>query len=69
MTSPPPDLDPNEIFEKDDETLPYAEEDWEKTEQIEVPKNMEPDLPFSMQTRLDKKITERKCISRDAFTD
>ena len=45
------DLDPNEQIEADDETLPYAEEDWQDPEQIEVPKNLEPDLPFTMRTR------------------
>ena len=45
------DLDPNEVIEEDDETLPYAEEDWQDPEQIEVPKNLESDLPFTMQTR------------------
>ena len=28
-TSPPLDLDLNEVIEVDDETLPYAEEDWQ----------------------------------------
>ena len=50
-TDTPLDLDPNEQIEADDETLPYAEEDWQDPEQIEVPKNLEPDLPFTMQTR------------------
>ena len=50
-TDTPLDLDPNEQIEADDETLPYAEEDWQDSEQTEVPKNMEPDLPFTMQTR------------------
>ena len=50
-TCRPLDLDPNEIIEADEETLPYAEEDWENPEQIEVPKNMEPDVFFTMQTR------------------
>ena len=50
-TSPPLDLDPNEIFEAHEEILPYAEEDWKNPEKIENPKNMEPVLPFSMQTR------------------
>ena len=45
------DLDPNEKIEADNETLHYADEDWENPEQIEVFRNMEPDLPFSMQTR------------------
>ena len=33
------------------EILHHAEEDWEDPEQREDPKNIEPDLPFSMQTR------------------
>ena len=45
------DLDPNEVIEADEETLLYAEEDWQDTEEIEVPKNLEPDLPFTIQTR------------------
>ena len=28
VTSPPLDMDPNEVIEADEETLPYAEEDW-----------------------------------------
>ena len=50
-SSPPLDLDPNEVIEADEETLPYAEEDWQDPEQMEVPKNLEPDLPFTIQTR------------------
>ena len=50
-TDTPLDLDPNEVIEADDETLPYAEEDWQDPEQIEVPKNLETDLPFTIQTR------------------
>ena len=50
-TDTPLDLDPNEQIEANDETLPYAEEDWQDPEQIEVPKNLEPDLPFMMRTR------------------
>ena len=49
--SPPLDLDPKQKVEADDETLPYAEEDWENPKQIEVPKNLEPDLRFTMQKR------------------
>ena len=48
-SSPPLDLDPNE--EADEETLPYAEEDCEDPEQMEILKNLEPDLPFTIQTR------------------
>ena len=50
-TSPPLDLDPNEVIEADEETLPYAEEDWQDPEQMEVPKNLEPDLSFTIQTQ------------------
>ena len=50
-TDTPLDLDPNEEIEADDETSPYAEEDWQDPEQIEVPKNLEPDLPYTIQTR------------------
>ena len=50
-SSPPLDLDPNEVIEADEETLPYAEKDWQDAEQMEVPKNLEPDLPFTIQTR------------------
>ena len=50
-TSTPLDLGPNDVIKADDETLPYAEEDWQYPEQREVPKNLEPDLPFTIQTR------------------
>ena len=36
-TNTPLDLDPNEVIEADDETLPYAEEDWQDPEQTKVP--------------------------------
>ena len=45
------DLDPNEVIEADDETLPYTEEEWQDPEQMEVPKSLEPDIPFTIQTR------------------
>ena len=44
----------------DDETLPYAEEDWQDPEQREVPKNLEPDLPFSIQTRHSDRTRSKK---------
>ena len=50
-SSPPLDLNSNEATEVDEETLPYAEEDWQEPEPMEVPKNLEPDLPFTIQTR------------------
>ena len=39
------------MTEADEETLPYAEEDWQDPEQMEIPKKLEPDLPFTIQTR------------------
>ena len=59
--STPMDLDPNEVIEADDETSPYAEEDWQDPEQREVPKNVEPDLPFTIQTlQNDRTRSKRK---------
>ena len=56
-TSTPLDLDPNEA---DDETLLYAEEDWQDPEQNEVPKNLKPDLPFTIQTRQNDRKRSKK---------
>ena len=52
------------MIEADDETLPYAEEDWQDPEQTEVPKNLEPDLPFTMQTRQGDERRPRKKYNR-----
>ena len=59
-TNTPMDLDPNEVIEANDETLPYAEEDWQDPKQMEVPKNLEPDLPFTIQTRQGDMIRPKK---------
>ena len=59
-TSKSLDLDPIEVIEADDETLPYAEEDWQDPEQREVPKNLEPDLPFTIQTRQKDRTRSKK---------
>ena len=59
-TNTPLDLDPKEVIEADDETLPYEEEDWQDPEQMEFPKNLEPDLPFTMQTRQSDGARPRK---------
>ena len=59
-TSTPLDLDPNGVIKADDETLPYAEEDWQDPEQREVPKNLEPDLPLTIQTRQNDSKRPRK---------
>ena len=59
-TSTPLELDPNEVIEADDETFPYAEDDWQDPEQSEVPKNLEPDLPFTKQTRQNDRTRSKK---------
>ena len=59
-TSPPLDLDSKDAIEADEETLPYAEEDWQDLEQGEVPKNLEPDLPFTIQTRQNDRTRSKK---------
>ena len=59
-TSQPLDLDPNEVIEADEETLPYAEEDWQDPEQKEVPKILEPDLPFTILSRQNDRTRARK---------
>ena len=59
-TSTPLDLDPNDVIEADDETLPYAEEDWQDPEQREVPKNLKPDHPFTIQTRQNDRTSSKK---------
>ena len=61
--SSPLHLDPNEVIEADDETLTYAEEDWQDPDQLEVPKNLEPDLPFTIQTRLNEGTRPKRNIT------
>ena len=57
---PPLDLELSEQTEVDDETLPYAEEDWDCPEQTEIDKGVQPDLPFTMETRQGKKGRNKK---------
>ena len=52
----PLDLELTERVEVDDETLPYAEEDWGCPEQTEVDKGVQPDFPFTMETRHSKRV-------------
>ena len=52
--SPPLDLNPTEVIESDEETLPYREKDWENPEQTEVPKNMESDYKYPLQYKQDR---------------
>ena len=49
------------MIEADEETLPYAEEDWHDPEQMEVPNNLKPDLLFKIQTRQSdrKRLTKK----------
>ena len=44
----------------DDETLPYAEEDWDCPEQTEIDKGIQPDFPLTMETRQSKKGRDKK---------
>ena len=48
------------MIEADEETLPYAEEDRQDPEQKDVPKNLEPDLPFTIQTRQKDRTRSKK---------
>ena len=59
-TSTPLDPDPIDVIEADDETLPYAEEDWQDPEQREVHKNLEPDLPFTIQAPKNDRTRSKK---------
>ena len=49
------DLELTERVEVDDETLPYAEEDWDCPEQTEVDKRVQSDFPCTMETRQGKR--------------
>ena len=60
-SSPPLDLNPLEVIEASEETLPSAEEDRRDSEQMEVHKSLEPDLPFAIQTReIDRRALTKK---------
>ena len=56
----PLDLEFTERVEVDDETLPYTEEDWDCPEQTEIDKGVEPDFPFTMETRQSKRGRNKK---------
>ena len=56
----PLDLELTERVEVDDETLPYSEEDWDCSEQTEVGKGVQPDFPFTTETRQGKKGKNKK---------
>ena len=56
----PLDLELTERVEVDDETLPYAEEDWDCPEQIEIDKGKQPDFPLTTETRQSKRGENKK---------
>ena len=56
----PLDLELTERVEVDDETLPYAEEDWDCPEQTEIDKGIQPDFSLTMETRQCKKGRDKK---------
>ena len=56
----PLDLELTERVEVDDETLPYAEEDWDCQEQTEIDKGIQPDFSLTMETRQSNKGRDKK---------
>ena len=56
----PLDLELTEQVEVDDETLPYAEEDWDCPEQTKIDKGVQLDFPLTMETRQSKKRRNKK---------
>ena len=56
----PLDLELTERVEVDDETLPYAEEDWDCPEQTEIDQRTQPDFPLTMETRQSKRGRDKK---------
>ena len=56
----PLDLELTERVEVDDETLPYAEVDWDCPEQTEFDKRVQPDFPLTMETGQSKKGKNKK---------
>ena len=60
----PLDLESTERVEVDDETLPYAEEDWNCPEQTETDKGVQPDFSLTMESRQSKKRKNKKKYNR-----
>ena len=56
----PLDLELTGPVEVDDETLPYAEEDWDWPKQTEIDKIVQPDFPFTMETRQSKRAKKQE---------
>ena len=66
------DLELTEQMGVDDETLPYAEEDWDCPEQTEIDKGAQTDFPFTKETQQGKKGRNKKSYnpySEDFFID
>ena len=59
----PLDLELTKRVEVDDETLPYAKEDWDCPEQTENDKGVQTDFPLTMETRPSKKGKDKKKYS------
>ena len=62
----PLDLEMTERVEVDDQSLPYAEEDWDCAEQTEIDKGVQTDFPFTMETRQSKKEGTKRITTRMA---
>ena len=62
----PLDLEMTERVEVDDQSLPYAEEDWDCPEQTEIDKGVQTDFRFTMETRQSKKEGTRRITTRMA---
>ena len=56
----PLDLELTERVEVDDETLPYAEENWDFPEQLEVDRGVQPGFPFYRETCQSKRRKGKK---------
>ena len=56
----PLDLELTGRVEVDDETLPYAEEDWDCPKKTEIDKGIQPDFPLTMETRQSKRGRDKK---------
>ena len=56
----PLELELTERVEVDDETLPYAKEDWDCPEQTEIDKGIQPDFPLTEETRQSKRGRDKK---------
>ena len=56
----PLDLELTKRIEIDDKTLPYVEEDWNCPKQTDIDRKVEPDFPWTMETRQSKKGKDKK---------